>query len=130
MRMDTSPDESNSTDNTPSKIVLSVVIPAYNEEERLGGTLQRVDAYLASRGSPFEVIVVDDGSSDGTVRVAGEFASAHGNVRVIRNGSNRGKGFSTSSSPTPISPRRSRMSRNSSLTLSAEGTMSQSDHGR
>src|SRR5207245_9990282 len=49
---------------------LSVVIPAFNEERRLPTTLERVLDYLRPRGNPFEVIVVDDGSSDGTCAVA------------------------------------------------------------
>jgi dolichyl-phosphate beta-glucosyltransferase len=46
---------------------LSVVIPAYNEEHRLLPTLQKVTSYLANQPYESEVIVVDDGSSDGTV---------------------------------------------------------------
>jgi len=72
---------------------LSVVIPAYNEEERLPRTLKRVLSYLGRRGVEFEVIVVDDGSEDGTCEVALSFAS-HSPVRVLRNERNRGKGYS------------------------------------
>jgi dolichyl-phosphate beta-glucosyltransferase len=50
---------------------LSLVIPAYNEERRLSPTLDRVLAYLQERPYSTEVIVVSDGSSDGTGRVAG-----------------------------------------------------------
>ena len=72
---------------------MSVVIPAYNEETRLPQTLERVCAYLAqARPEPGEVIVVDDGSRDGTVRVAEAFAQTHAAVRVIRN-DHRGKGY-------------------------------------
>jgi hypothetical protein len=49
---------------------LTVVIPAYNEEKRLPGTLTQVLEHLRERGEPFEVIVVDDGSSDETRQVA------------------------------------------------------------
>lgn len=72
---------------------LSVIIPAYNEEGRLGHTLERVVAFLAAKGNPFEVIVVDDGSTDRTSEVAE--ASLKGVPhRVVRNEPNRGKGYS------------------------------------
>src|SRR5262249_43963562 len=51
---------------------LSLVIPAYNEERRLGPTLARVFEYFASRPYTTEVVIVSDGSADGTSRVAGE----------------------------------------------------------
>lgn len=71
-------------------IEISVVIPAFCEEQRLPPTLARVTSCLAARGCAFEVLVVDDGSSDGTAAVAAEF-EARG-VRVLRQGANRGKG--------------------------------------
>ena len=49
---------------------LSVVVPAYNESHRLPATLERVAAYLVSRERTFEVLVVDDGSTDGTAQAA------------------------------------------------------------
>lgn len=74
---------------------LSVVIPAFNEEARLGGTLQRIVAYLDARGQEFEILVIDDGSSDKTARTADEFASrCSRRVRVFSNACNRGKGYS------------------------------------
>lgn len=69
---------------------LSVVIPAYNEEERLGGSLDRVVDYLGHRFEGFEVLVVDDGSTDGTTEVAGDFPDPP--VRLLRLPQNRGKG--------------------------------------
>ncbi len=70
---------------------LSVVIPAYNEEVRLGPSLQRVQDYLRGRGVLAEVIVVDDGSADGTADVA---RSSSLGVVVLVNEENRGKGYS------------------------------------
>jgi dolichyl-phosphate beta-glucosyltransferase len=69
---------------------LSVVIPAYDEADRLGPTLDAVVGYLEGRGGSFEVLVVDDGSRDATAAVAASFAS-HG-VVVDRRPVNRGKG--------------------------------------
>lgn len=69
---------------------LSVVIPAYNEALRLGPTLQRVVSYLGQRGESYEVLVVDDGSTDGTAEVAEKHAAE--GVRVLRQEVNRGKG--------------------------------------
>jgi dolichyl-phosphate beta-glucosyltransferase len=72
-----------------SRPALSVVIPAYNEEARLPATLARVRAYLAARGAPCQVLVVDDGSSDATAEVA---RAAGAPVELLRHAQNRGKG--------------------------------------
>ena len=69
---------------------LSVVIPAFNEARRLPATLARVGEHLAAQGRPHEILVVDDGSSDGTADVA---RSAGADVRVLRHEPNRGKGY-------------------------------------
>lgn len=78
-------------------VVLSVIIPAYNEENRLGASLGRIIAYLEDRRHPFELLVVDDGSSDGTVRTAISAVRDRGReecLRILENGVNRGKGYS------------------------------------
>ncbi|MCS7002098.1 MAG: glycosyltransferase, partial [Dehalococcoidia bacterium] len=49
---------------------LSVIIPAYNEARRIGPTLQKVQAYLASRQLDAEILLADDGSTDDTLAVA------------------------------------------------------------
>ena len=69
---------------------LSVVIPAYNEALRLGPTLRKVIDYLSAQGIGYEVLVVDDGSSDTTAEIA--VAHASEGVRVLRQPENRGKG--------------------------------------
>jgi dolichyl-phosphate beta-glucosyltransferase len=72
-------------------VELSIVIPAYNEEDRLPGTLQRVLTYLAGQPLSFEILAVDDGSSDRTVELAKRIAAEEERVRVIRE-AHRGKG--------------------------------------
>ena len=72
---------------------LTVVIPAYNEERRLPGTLARIAAYADKAGLTAEILVVDDGSADSTARIASEFLKGR-RGRVVRNPGNRGKGFS------------------------------------
>jgi dolichyl-phosphate beta-glucosyltransferase len=72
-------------------VSLSVVIPAFNEERRLPGTLAKILPFLRARGESFEVVVVDDGSTDRTAAVARD---AGPEVRVLENPGNRGKGYS------------------------------------
>lgn len=74
---------------------ISIVIPAYNEQERLPATLDAVLSYL-SRCSPrfAEVVVVDDGSRDATVRIVEQYARDNPLVRLLKNPGNRGKGYS------------------------------------
>jgi dolichyl-phosphate beta-glucosyltransferase len=71
---------------------LTIVIPAYNEEARLGPTLERVKVWLSEWGGSFEVLVVDDGSEDGTPAVAQAWADGHPGFAIHRLGENRGKG--------------------------------------
>jgi glycosyltransferase involved in cell wall biosynthesis len=73
---------------------LSIVIPAFNEEKRLPATLERIASYINESGRATEVIVVDDGSADGTIGVAESFHETISDLRVILNGRNRGKGYS------------------------------------
>ncbi|MER6984892.1 glycosyltransferase, partial [Streptomyces carpinensis] len=74
-------------------VELSVVIPAYNEHERLGPTLDAVTTYLSDNESRFgtwEIVVADDGSTDGT----GDLVDVRQDprVRLVGGGRNRGKG--------------------------------------
>ena len=71
----------------------SVIVPAYNEEGRLGQTLERIVDYLTAAGESFEIIVVDDGSQDRTCAVAEEGLQEVPHM-VVRNDPNRGKGYS------------------------------------
>lgn len=70
---------------------LSIVIPAYNEEGRLPPTLQRLFAYLPTLGRPFEIIVADDGSRDGTAGVVKKLQAAHPELVLLSDGINRGR---------------------------------------
>lgn len=74
-------------------IELSVIIPAYNEERRLPRTLESVYQFLSKRGRSFEILVVDDGSHDGTTDLVVEYAREHPEVRIKSYQPNRGKGF-------------------------------------
>ena len=71
---------------------LSVVIPTFNEEARIEGTLSRVIEYLSSQDYQWEVVVADDGSTDHTARLVGPAVVEHSNVRVLRL-PHRGKGW-------------------------------------
>lgn len=77
---------------------LSLIIPAYNEGRRLGETLRVVTAYLHQQRYSWEVLVVDDGSSDGTRALADTYATATGgaSLRVIAN-PHRGKAYAVRS---------------------------------
>jgi len=79
--------------STFSRPFLSIVIPAYNEEERLLASIETIVSYLDVSGIDAEILVVDDGSKDGTAELAAK-ALAGRRGRVIRNGDNRGKGYS------------------------------------
>ncbi|HUS68839.1 MAG TPA: dolichyl-phosphate beta-glucosyltransferase [Kofleriaceae bacterium] len=71
---------------------LSVVIPAFNEAERLAPTVRAIAAYCAEHHPAHEIIVVDDGSSDRTVELARALGDELERVRVLPLGQNRGKG--------------------------------------
>jgi dolichyl-phosphate beta-glucosyltransferase len=68
----------------------SIVIPAHNEENRLPGTLEQIVHFLAQQSFTYEVLVVENGSSDRTHKVAKEFASRYENLIVMQ--SKKGKG--------------------------------------
>ena len=80
---------------TPSQTVWSVVIPAFNEAGRLPPYLEEIIAYFEGRGDSYEVIVVDDGSRDGTADRVREVAGT-APVRVIPLAGNEGKGAAVS----------------------------------
>ncbi|MBI3846423.1 MAG: glycosyltransferase family 2 protein [Planctomycetes bacterium] len=73
--------------------LLSVVIPAYNEAQRIGPSLERVHAHLESRGKPYEVLVVNDGSLDATGDQVQRFVASHSRFRLLTFSPNHGKGW-------------------------------------
>jgi glycosyltransferase involved in cell wall biosynthesis len=79
--------------NSPT-LDLSIVIPAYNEEQRLPKTLDRIFVYVRSRPYSVEIIVVNDGSSDRTTEVVNSCRQKYPELRLLSNTENRGKGFS------------------------------------
>jgi dolichyl-phosphate beta-glucosyltransferase len=77
---------------TPS---LSIVIPAFNEQVRLPETIRRIESYLQQLNPRFhEILIVNDGSTDGTVDAIRQFSEANPCIRVLSNPGNKGKGYS------------------------------------
>jgi dolichyl-phosphate beta-glucosyltransferase len=70
---------------------LSIVVPAYNEEDRLGSSLPLIEDYVRERGLDAEILVVDDGSTDATARISTAFLRDK-RGRVLSQPENRGKG--------------------------------------
>jgi glycosyltransferase involved in cell wall biosynthesis len=72
---------------------LSVIVPAYNEAQRIPKTLERVHQYLADKSFTYEIIIVLDGATDGTREVLQSMTSQIPHLRIIDRPVNRGKGF-------------------------------------
>ena len=72
---------------------LSVVVPAYNEEDRIRPSLERLAAYYGEQPYPWDVTVVSDGSKDATNRIVEEFCTGNPKFRLIAYNPNRGKGY-------------------------------------
>lgn len=76
-----------------SGIRLSVVVPAYNEQDRIGKSLERITGYLDSLNDEYELLVVNDGSTDQTAEIVREFGRSRARVQVLDYSPNRGKGY-------------------------------------
>jgi len=72
----------------------SIIIPAYNESQRITATLDKVLAHIAQEKWDAEVLVVNDGSRDSTADIIRGYAANHSIVRLVENPGNRGKGYS------------------------------------
>ncbi len=72
--------------------MMSIVIPAFNEEKRIDKSLSDTNAYMSNFGMEYEIIVVDDGSEDGTSKIVEDMATKLPSVRLIRYEKNMGKG--------------------------------------
>ncbi|MEJ7848895.1 MAG: dolichyl-phosphate beta-glucosyltransferase [Pyrinomonadaceae bacterium] len=74
---------------------VSIVVPAFDEHDRLGDSIRIISAFIEKTAPAAELIIVDDGSKDGTAKVAESVCAGFPNVvsRVIRYENNRGKGF-------------------------------------
>lgn len=72
---------------------LSIVVPAYNETRRILPTVATILRYMEARHPSFEVLVVDDGSSDGTAALVAEHFAGDPHLRVLGYPTNRGKGY-------------------------------------
>jgi dolichyl-phosphate beta-glucosyltransferase len=71
---------------------LSIVIPAYNEELNISATLKDIATYLKGKDYEYEIIIVDDGSTDKTIEIANSLKNLFHNCRVLSDGKNHGKG--------------------------------------
>jgi len=71
----------------------SIVVPAYNEGERIGASLERMLSFVAQSKWSAEIIVVNDGSRDNTAAVVNDYARRYPIVRLLENRENRGKGY-------------------------------------
>ncbi|MGB3056575.1 MAG: dolichyl-phosphate beta-glucosyltransferase [Candidatus Omnitrophota bacterium] len=75
------------------ELFLSVIIPSYNEERNIVSTLSEIAEYLGKKDFSYELILIDDGSEDPTVRSSREFENKISNFQLIESKPNRGKGY-------------------------------------
>lgn len=73
-------------------MLLSVIVPAYNEEKNLRKNITEYARYLGARNFDYEIIIIDDGSTDGTKKIAEALAVEDKKIKLIDNKINKGKG--------------------------------------
>ncbi len=73
--------------------MISIVIAAYNEEHRIGESLLKVKDYLTKQNMDYEIIVVDDGSTDNTKQLVTDYKTEIENLKIISYPINKGKGY-------------------------------------
>jgi dolichyl-phosphate beta-glucosyltransferase len=71
----------------------SIIIPAYNESQRIAASLDKIIAFTTEQHWLTEILVVNDGSRDNTADIVREYAKFHSQVRLLENPGNRGKGY-------------------------------------
>jgi dolichyl-phosphate beta-glucosyltransferase len=72
---------------------VSIVVPAYNEEEHIERCIKTIVEYFQSKRITFEILAVDDGSTDGTLEAIRQLTKLFSNLKALTNGTNRGKGY-------------------------------------
>jgi glycosyltransferase involved in cell wall biosynthesis len=72
---------------------VSIIIPAYNESQRIVASLDKISAYIAEQQWTAEIVVVNDGSRDNTAEIVQEYVKKNPVVRLLENPGNRGKGY-------------------------------------
>jgi len=77
-----------------SSIYLSIIIPVYNEETSILDSIQKYTNYLNRQKYNYEVVIVNDGSLDGTEKIIKELAQKNNKIKIINRNENKGKGFS------------------------------------
>jgi len=73
--------------------MISIIIAAYNEEQRIGKSLLKIKDYLNAQNLAYEIIVVDDGSTDSTRQVAKGYKANIANLKIVSYPTNKGKGY-------------------------------------
>ncbi len=76
---------------------ISVIIPAFNEAKRILPTTEKIEKFFSKKGMDWQLILVDDGSTDGTSRVVEEGVKHKNNIKIIRHPTNMGKGAAVKS---------------------------------
>ena len=71
----------------------SIIVPCYNEAHRIGPSLERIFAYMDRHHPDYEVVLVDDGSTDGTAELVRQRFAERPQLRIVSYGGNRGKGY-------------------------------------